>query len=335
MTNLPGPRDSADRIRMLLDGFDPSIGLGLEIGALTNPVVTPSMGEIRYLDHLDEAALRSTHQAHTAVDPDRLVPLDYAQNGQSIVDTIGPDTRFDYVVASHVIEHVPDPIRWLGDLHDVLVDRGTLLLAVPDKRRCFDLMRNATVAADLLDAYLAGATRPTRRQVFDYLSSAMTWNGAITWLSDPPLAELQPMHTVEEAWARARRRSQDVYDDVHCWTFTPSSFMTAMEVLQQLGLLPFTIERCTRMIGNEFFVTLRADAAAPSAAAVDTADLAASSSPSDAVLSRALSDSRAELDIARADAADLRRQLADMRDSRSWRLTRPIRSLHGRAIDRP
>ena len=54
------------------------------------------------------------------------------------VSTVAPGERFAYIIASHVIEHLPDPIRFLRDCEALLEPGGVLSLAIPDKRVCFD-----------------------------------------------------------------------------------------------------------------------------------------------------------------------------------------------------
>jgi len=40
--------------------------------------------------------------------------------------------KFDWITCSHVIEHVHDPIRWLKDMHALLVPGGSLWLQTPN-----------------------------------------------------------------------------------------------------------------------------------------------------------------------------------------------------------
>ena len=55
-----------------------------------------------------------------------------------VVDTIEmlaqfAETSLDFVIASHVIEHAPNPIAALVAAHRVLRSGGKLILIVPDK----------------------------------------------------------------------------------------------------------------------------------------------------------------------------------------------------------
>jgi SAM-dependent methyltransferase len=43
--------------------------------------------------------------------------------------------RFDVIVMSHVLEHIPDPVAYLGQLRGHLKDGGMLFIAVPDIRQ--------------------------------------------------------------------------------------------------------------------------------------------------------------------------------------------------------
>ena len=167
----------ADRTESLLSSIDVASSKGLELGPLAKPVVRRDMGDVRYLDHVDTDALRARYATHDGFDVDAIVPIDYVSINGSIHDAVSPDIPFDYVIASHVIEHVPDLIGWLRDIRGVLRDDGVLSLAIPDHRRCFDALRSPTVTADVIDAHLTKPTIPTPRQVFDHYSCAVAWHG--------------------------------------------------------------------------------------------------------------------------------------------------------------
>jgi SAM-dependent methyltransferase len=211
-----------DRTAQILRSIDLASTKGLELGPLHNPVVRRSDGDIRYLDHVDTDALRARYASHVGFDIDAIVPIDYAIGDGTISAAVGDDAPFDYVIASHVIEHVPDLIGWLNDVRGVLVDGGVLSLAVPDHRCCFDALRSPTVAADVVHAHLDHATVPSARQVFDHYASAVLWHGLIAWSEEPPFDELVPVHGEPEALERATAAATlGEYVDVHCWVFTP------------------------------------------------------------------------------------------------------------------
>jgi Methyltransferase domain len=310
----------ADRTTQIVDSINLATAKGLELGPLINPVVRRSDGDIRYLDHVDTDALRARYASHAGFDLDAIVPIDYAIGSGSIQTAVGDDAPFDYAIASHVIEHVPDMISWLHDIRSVLVDGGVLSLAIPDHRYCFDALRSPTVAADLVHAYLDQATIPSPRQVFDHYSSAVHWRGLIGWGEEPPFGELVAAHGEPEAMERATAAAATgEYVDVHCWVFTPRSFCRVIDSLQRLHLVPFSVETCTATTGGEFFATLRT--ADPAAATVPAVVEGSPRAAEAAVV-------REELTAARAALASATAELAAMKRSRSWRITKPLRGLN-------
>ncbi len=63
--------------------------------------------------------------------------------------------------ASHVLEHVPNPIRWFEDVCSILAPGGKLHLKIPDSRYTFDFRRRPSGLSDLVAAYVEDRTRPT------------------------------------------------------------------------------------------------------------------------------------------------------------------------------
>lgn len=310
----------ADRTAQIVGSIDLATTKGLELGPLTSPVVRRSDGDVRYLDHVDTETLRARYASHEGFDIDAIVPIDYAIGEASIRAAVGDDAPFDYVIASHVIEHVPDLIAWLHDVRSVLADGGVLSLAIPDHRRCFDALRTPTVAADVVQAHLDHATVPSPRHVFDHYSSAVLWRGQIGWGEEPPFDELVHVHGEAEALERATAAvSKGEYIDVHCWVFTPQSFCRLMGSLQRLQLVPFSVESVTDTIGGEFFATLRP--AEPSSATVPPIGEGSPRAAEGALLGKELSTTRAALDKASAE-------LVAMENSRSWKITRPLRKFN-------
>ena len=309
---------------MLLRSIDPAASIGLELGPLTSPVVTRDLGRVHYLDHVDTDALRARYATHDGFDVEAIVPIDHVLDPHgsdgSIRSAVAGAAPFDYVVASHVIEHVPNPVAWLADIRSVLRDGGVLALAVPDHRRCFDALRSPSVAADVVHAHLVGATVPTARQVYDHYSSAVAWHGHIAWNEEPPFAELVPVHSEDEALDRATTAAASAeYDDVHCWVFTPESFRRVIETLQRHGMFPYSIEHVSGTVGGEFFATL-------------VAGDGAADNPQVPVIHQR----RSEAASVRAELLELREELARVRGerdaivaSRSWRAAGVLRTANG------
>jgi hypothetical protein len=305
-----------DRRARLLAGLDLAHDRGFEVGPLDSPIVPRDGADVAYLDHASTDDLRLKYAADPNVG--EIAPVDAVWGSRRLssvlADVLAARGPFRYGVASHVIEHVPDVIGWLGDIRSVLKDDGVLSLAIPDHRRCFDALRSPTVTADLIDAHLSKPTIPSPRQVFDHYSCAVAWRGLIAWEEEPPFSELVLVHSEAEALERATTAATSGdYVDVHCWMFTPSSFTRIFGALTRLHLVPFSLETCSETVGGEFFATLRV---------ADPATAVAPPVPGDDALLAPASEHasvRAEL---RAGGPELQRVLA----SRSWQVTKPLRA---------
>jgi hypothetical protein len=68
------------------------------------------------------------------------------------------DHSLDYVVASHVLEHVANPVAALAEWVRVVRPGGLLYVIVPNRRAAWDRDRELTPVAHLLDDFVAGTT---------------------------------------------------------------------------------------------------------------------------------------------------------------------------------
>ena len=241
---------------------------GLEIGPLAAPRVRKSQGNVFYVDHTDAEGLRRKYATNSVLKDclDQIVDIDFViRDGQGIYEAVADQAPFDYVIASHLIEHIPDPVTWLSDIARVLRPKGILSLVIPDKRFTFDMNRRTTEIGDLVDAYLRRLRKPSFKQAYDFISKEITemvdpaavWAGTADFagvvradVPDPDVAALQLCRTIE---------SSDQYVDLHCSVFTPESFLDLHEKLAHLGLIEFEIAHFvpTELSQLEFHVSLR------------------------------------------------------------------------------
>ncbi len=244
----------------MLRRINPSLQEGLEIGPLSRPIVTKAdaAGSIWYVDY----ATKETLQLHYREDPnvrvDEIVQVDYLWGERSLRDVVG-GRQFDYIVASHVIEHVPDMLGWLEETAQVLRDNGILSLAVPDKRYSFDRLRELSTMGMLLEAHWLHRRRPGPREIFDHLSLASKVDVHAAWTGQLNPADLVRYHDLKQAFDLAEgSRHTEEYQDTHVNVFTPSSFLELLETAARLNLLDFAIaDFCDTPSDNlEFFVSL-------------------------------------------------------------------------------
>jgi len=132
----------------------------LEFGPGFHPLpLGPLVTGVQYCDTHDRATyteLFPDAAAWQAGFPEKIhYRLDFERD--DLVAAIGSE-RYDFVVASHVLEHLVNPLRFLRQCYDLLVEGGQLYLAIPDKRKIFDADRERTALSDVVRRYENGET---------------------------------------------------------------------------------------------------------------------------------------------------------------------------------
>ncbi|SIT36287.1 conserved hypothetical protein [Paraburkholderia ribeironis] len=255
---IPGVKEK--RRNHLLNGLDIQSSVGVEIGPLCCPLVRRSdAGTIIYVDHTDTERLRQKYQNDAHVIADEIVDVDAIWGKNTLHEAIG-GRYVDYVIASHVVEHVPDLVTWLRELAAVLKPTGEVRLVVPDRRFTFDYFRRESRLPEVLTSYIERARIPHPYSVLDFCLNAVEVNTVEAWQKRIDPQSGGQSHAAEGAIHVARDAFENgVYYDVHCWVFTPRSFAKLMGDLCQLGLLDFACEHFSDTVKNEleFSVILR------------------------------------------------------------------------------
>jgi SAM-dependent methyltransferase len=316
----------SEKIRLLTAGHDLATAHGLEIGPRDAPLIRKPHNRVLYADYADAETIRANLH-DPAIDKSQVVDVDIVTGGGKL--SAATAEKFDYIVASHVAEHVPDLLGWLIDLQSVLRPGGTLGLGIPDRRFTFDRARAESTIAEAVEAWLLGLTRPSPRQVFDSawqafdISVPQGWRGEI-----PPAGELaQRQAKLRPALDLVRAmHAEQRYNDAHCWVFTPASFLTLLAQAAELGLLPYTLDTFhpTESGGYEFFAVLRRTDGETAAASIANAQALLATWPAEAEFAAA--HENPEIRSLRNENVALREALGTMRASRFWRLTAPLRA---------
>ena len=231
-------------------------GYGLEIGPSHNPIASKRAGfNVEILDHASAEELREKYRAHP-VNIDNIEEVDHVWRGEPLDQLIGKSAAYDYIIASHVIEHVTDLVAFLQQCENLLNADGVLSLVIPDKRYCFDYFRWPSSTGDALQAYMERRTRHAPGTVFDHFSNAAKMGDMPAW-APQMRGKMSFIHSAEEArsaWMQAKKN--DEYIDAHSWRFTPSSFRLILHDLQELQLINLVEIGGFGTEGCEFFITL-------------------------------------------------------------------------------
>jgi SAM-dependent methyltransferase len=143
------------------------VGSGIEVGPGEQPFPLAFPGvDVVYLDRWEPDQSR---QLFAELGDAPFVMPDVICN--LLTDRLGmfDDRSQDFVIASHVLEHVADPIGLLDDIHRVLKVGGIALVLLPDKRRTFDHARPITDLDHLVRDFQSGVTEVDDEHVRSFL----------------------------------------------------------------------------------------------------------------------------------------------------------------------
>lgn len=185
------------------------VGQVLEIGPGTSPFPVASSARVTYADRCVEGG-RDANWPELKGEPrgpDPHLNLNVDVDRLSAIE----DASFDAVIASHVIEHLANPLRALQEFHRVLRPGGRLVLIVPDRTRTFDRVREPTTLRHLLDEHACNVADVSKEHIREFCQAIY---------SQPPIHPPEvrewynPATLDSDGLALMRRRSIHV----HCWT---------------------------------------------------------------------------------------------------------------------
>lgn len=131
-------------------------GLGLEIGALCFP--WPNV-RTHNMDYVSAATLRAQYKEHQDKQFKNVDIIDSAETCEQV-----KDNTYRFLVSSHNLEHMENPIGALQNWVRVVKTGGHLVMAVPHKDHCFDRDRDVTTLRHLVDDFLYPEYRESQRE---------------------------------------------------------------------------------------------------------------------------------------------------------------------------
>ena len=261
---MPEPHASTlppDPRRDLLLAGIPRTARLVEIGASFRPLAPKRDGwNTCVVDHDTREGLLTKYAA-ASIDADAIEEVDVLWRGGPLHEAFPPDRlgTFDAVIASHVLEHMPDLIAFLAGARRLVRDDGCLVFALPDKRWSFDFFRPPTLAGRVLLAHRDRRERHCPATLFDEVAYSVTLRGQPGWAAGASADELAFAHPPGTAKAifDAVCRPDDGYRDAHAWQFTPASFALLIIDLAQAGACDWRVEWLQPAPAVEFLGRLR------------------------------------------------------------------------------
>jgi hypothetical protein len=244
-----------DRKQKALRHIKPT-GHGIEIGPGHNPIAPKKEGyNVHIIDHMSREELIAKYKDHH-VDLANIEEVDFVWQGGSYPELVGKTKHYDWIIASHLIEHTPDLIGFLNDCDSILKEDGVISLVIPDKRFCFDHYRPITGLSRIIDSHFWECTRHTPGTVAEYFLNVVSQSGKIAWNSHTH-GEHVFVHSIDDALQGIQSALHgNTYLDVHAWCFVPHSFRLIIHDLHSLGLISLKELDFYSTDGCEFFVTL-------------------------------------------------------------------------------
>lgn len=308
----------------------------LEIGALAHPILYRKDGNVFYVDRLSKEALKKQFWFDADCQSDQLVDVDFVwEQQQTLKECV--KKSFDFIIASHVAEHVPDLIGWINQAADVLTPTGQLRLVFPDGRYSFDMKRQTSRLSDLLAAWMKKLNCPDTHLVLDFSLNKVEDHYPSTIHSCPIGAfdptEFSSQFDFAEAleWGE-RTLDPNHYEDVHCWVLHLNLFAQLMILLSQHDIIKLA---CVGWYDiepphiHEFMVFLslendrdrRTDS---------WKELYEKTKPLKQEITKETKDSSEKL---QQENAQLKEELRSVYQSSSWRITAPLRTIMKRLKD--
>jgi hypothetical protein len=250
----------ADRKEVMLKGVSASARC-LEIAPFHRPVLTKDRFKVDYTDYATTEELRAKAPVHEGISPDSVCTVDYIWvPGRPLRECIPANVSYEFALASHVMEHVPNVLGWVQQILDVLETGATLQLALPDYRGCFDVFRRTTTFSEMLQHWTMESSTPTVSQIFDFLANNVEIPadpGLLPFGPSPKIADFKRHYPDDSALHFALKNFNDgTYMDTHCSVFSPESMVEAFSTATRVGLL--NVEISQPEIGwREFFVKLK------------------------------------------------------------------------------
>jgi SAM-dependent methyltransferase len=278
-------------------------GTGIEIGALHNPLPVPPGAHVQYVDRMHSEGLRR-HYPELA--SENLAPVSIIGDAHDLsAISLG---SLDFVIANHLVEHLDNPIRGLKEMTRVLRPGGILYIALPEPRVSFDRFRELTPIAHIVDEYRNGPDGTREEHFRDWVHNVESH------------VEGMPELNAEGRAARVRKL-MDLDYSIHFHVWRPDTFLEFLVVTCQeadLSLEPLEFIPCFGGDDNEFiFVFANGIATQPPEVP--------------ALLG---GGGEEELSRVRERLQQAEATLQAMKQSRSWRMTAPMRAVVRRARQR-
>jgi glycosyltransferase involved in cell wall biosynthesis/SAM-dependent methyltransferase len=186
-------------------------GTGLDVGTFDKPfIVDPVLYgiEVKYVDRYTVDELKRLFPEIKNLNP---TPSDYLCDISKEGFSFAHDEAFDFVILSHLIEHVANPFFVIQDAHRILKENGVLYISTPDCRFSDDVGRTKTKFHEVNELFRNNVREISDDYVISYLNSPVISH--VPWIKE---MLKNPATLTKAVLDNERRRSFHV----HVWDRT-------------------------------------------------------------------------------------------------------------------
>ncbi len=246
-----------NKISSRMDFIDniPKGGKVLEIGPLARPLLDHTSPDYFSLDVFTKEELIRNYINDSNVNTDNIIEPSYVivNNDYSSISE-----KFQSIVSSHNIEHMPCLVTFLINLQNVLHSDGAIYLIIPDKRFCFDHYKRESDIYDVLQLYFEKNYRPRFTDILKHVSLSTHNDPVAHWGGNSGEIDYEKA-VLNNYEGLLSQYNNGGYIDTHVSIFTPQSFIKIIDLLNKLKLINLEIDRINHTLRNahEFYVILK------------------------------------------------------------------------------
>lgn len=237
----------------------------LELGPLNRPLL--NRGEYRNYFFADIRSTEEIKKLYTGndylkrtgikIDLSSIIDIDYVIKG-SYKQTFKNVKKFDYVIVSHVLEHIPDILNFFIDIQNVLNKDGQIIILYPDKRFSFDYFRTDSKFSDIYDVWQNNKSK-VGSQVLDFYSNVIPENDPIKFWNKKYKVKMSSGKNIKKNLKAYKDTIKGSFEgDAHYWPFSDYGFIKFIRDCKMYDIFPFSLVKFvpTQFNSQEFVVIL-------------------------------------------------------------------------------
>lgn len=193
-------------------------GKGLEIAPLHNAIkFNQETTTMEYADYMSRAELIKLYEHRTDMNVQLTPKLKYKCDAHKLHTIIEPNT-YDFLVHSHMFEHLYNPVAGIESWLKVVKPNGYIYFILPDMDHVsFDRNAGLTSVDHLVDDYISGVKEVSQAHYIEFVQNSDDWSKEIHKITETSKAfefydqqqsihvHRFKLHTVQDLLARFER----------------------------------------------------------------------------------------------------------------------------------